>query len=368
MAASPNLSTKLALRSGQRLRADLARRDHREHPRGASERAGEERARAGRLRQGQPGQAHLRHVGHRQHLSPGRASSSRRRRASRWTHVPYKGAAPAIQDVLAGHVQVMFDNMSSAIPNMKAGRVRALGVASLKRYPALPDVPTIDEQGVPGYETTIWLGLFAPAKTPPAVLQRLQTEIGEAVGSAEYKREARGDRHAAAGEHFAGAGGLPQGRSREVGEGREGSGHQARVRRATPSSARASAGVAGRRPYLRAHVDDLRHELGVARREPRLVEADVVLEARAAVAAELQRPLRAPRTGGARCRPRSTWRRAALALSSAMRNSRTVAPRRHRALMPITNCTCGGRLQQAVASRGSPRCRASRGRRSRSPA
>ncbi|MGZ5652184.1 MAG: Bug family tripartite tricarboxylate transporter substrate binding protein, partial [Usitatibacter sp.] len=104
-----------------------------------------------------------------------------------WTHVPYKGAAPAIQDVLAGHVQVMFDNMSSAIPNMKAGRVRALGVASLTRYPALPDVPTIAEQGVPGYETTIWLGLFAPAATPPAVLQRLQREVGEAVDSADYR-------------------------------------------------------------------------------------------------------------------------------------------------------------------------------------
>jgi tripartite-type tricarboxylate transporter receptor subunit TctC len=105
------------------------------------------------------------------------------------THIPYKGAAPAIQDVLAGHVQVMFDNMSSAIPNMKAGRVRALGVASLHRYPSLPDVPTIDEQGVPGYETTIWLGLFAPAATPPAVLQRLQREIGEAVGSADYREK-----------------------------------------------------------------------------------------------------------------------------------------------------------------------------------
>ena len=103
------------------------------------------------------------------------------------THVPYKGAAPAIQDVLAGHVHMMFDNMSSAIPNIKAGRVRALGVASLKRYPLLPDVPTIAEQGVPGYETTIWLGLFAPKATPPAVLQRLQKEIGETVNSADYR-------------------------------------------------------------------------------------------------------------------------------------------------------------------------------------
>ena len=105
------------------------------------------------------------------------------------THVPYKGAAPAIQDVLAGHVHVMFDNMSSAIPNLKAGRVRALGVASLKRYPLLPDVPTIAEQGVPGYETTIWLGLFAPKNTPPAVLQRLQKEIADAVNAADYKEK-----------------------------------------------------------------------------------------------------------------------------------------------------------------------------------
>jgi tripartite-type tricarboxylate transporter receptor subunit TctC len=103
------------------------------------------------------------------------------------SHIPYKGAAPAIQDVLAGHVHLMFDNMSSAIPNMKAGRVRALGVASLKRYPALPEVQTIAEQGVPGYETTIWLGLFAPKNTPPAVLQRLQKEIGEAVSSSDYR-------------------------------------------------------------------------------------------------------------------------------------------------------------------------------------
>jgi tripartite-type tricarboxylate transporter receptor subunit TctC len=106
-----------------------------------------------------------------------------------WTHVPYKGAAPAIQDVLAGHVQVMFDNVSSAIPNVKAGKLKALGLASLQRYASLPDLPTIAEQGVPGYTTTIWLGIFAPAKTPPAVLQRLQKEIGDAVGSADYKEK-----------------------------------------------------------------------------------------------------------------------------------------------------------------------------------
>jgi tripartite-type tricarboxylate transporter receptor subunit TctC len=105
------------------------------------------------------------------------------------THVPYKGAAPAIQDVLAGHVSLMFDNMSSAIPNIKAGRVRALGVASLQRYPGLKHVLTISEQGVPGYQTTIWLALFAPRGTPPATLSALQKAITEAVGSREYRKQ-----------------------------------------------------------------------------------------------------------------------------------------------------------------------------------
>ena len=103
------------------------------------------------------------------------------------THVPYKGAAPAIQDVLAGHVDLMFDNVSSAIPNLKAGRVRALGVAALARYPALPELPTIAEQGVPGYETTIWIAFFAPAATPPATLAQLQRAVAEAVQSADYR-------------------------------------------------------------------------------------------------------------------------------------------------------------------------------------
>lgn len=103
------------------------------------------------------------------------------------THVPYKGAAPAIQDVLAGHVHMMFDNMSSAIPNIQAGRVRALGVASLQRYPGLPELPTIDEAGVPGYQTTIWLAFFAPAGTPGAVLERLGRQVHAAVNSATYR-------------------------------------------------------------------------------------------------------------------------------------------------------------------------------------
>jgi tripartite-type tricarboxylate transporter receptor subunit TctC len=103
------------------------------------------------------------------------------------THIPYKGAAPAIQDVLAGHVDAMFDNVSSAIANLKAGRVRALGVAALQRYPALGEIPTIAEQGLPGYQTTIWIALFAPAATPPAVLANLQRAVAEAVQSPDYR-------------------------------------------------------------------------------------------------------------------------------------------------------------------------------------
>jgi len=86
------------------------------------------------------------------------------------THVPYKGQGPAAQDLLAGHLQLMFDAFNSAVPNIKAGRVKALGIASAKRHPELPDLPTISEQGVPGYVTTIWLALFLPAKTPKPVV------------------------------------------------------------------------------------------------------------------------------------------------------------------------------------------------------
>ena len=103
------------------------------------------------------------------------------------THIPYKGSIPALADLVGGHVQVMFDNVSSAIPNIKAERLKPLGVASLKRYPTLPDVPTIAEQGVPGYETTIWLGLFAPANTPQPIITQLNKAVREAVNSSEYK-------------------------------------------------------------------------------------------------------------------------------------------------------------------------------------
>jgi tripartite-type tricarboxylate transporter receptor subunit TctC len=92
-------------------------------------------------------------------------------------HVPYKGQGPAAQDLLAGHIQIMFDAFNSAVPNMKAGRVKALGIASAKRHPELPDLPTISEQGVPGYVTTIWLAFFLPAKTPAPIVDKLNQDL-----------------------------------------------------------------------------------------------------------------------------------------------------------------------------------------------
>lgn len=92
-------------------------------------------------------------------------------------HVPYKGQGPAAQDLLAGHIQLMFDAFNSAVPNIKSGRVKALGIASAKRHPELPDLPTISEQGVPGYVTTIWLAFFVPAKTPTSVVDKLNQDL-----------------------------------------------------------------------------------------------------------------------------------------------------------------------------------------------
>jgi tripartite-type tricarboxylate transporter receptor subunit TctC len=92
-------------------------------------------------------------------------------------HAPYKGQGPAAQDLLAGHIQIMFDAFNSAVPNIKSGRVKALGIASAKRHPDLPDLPTISEQGVPGYVTTIWLAFFLPAKTPTAIVEKMNQDL-----------------------------------------------------------------------------------------------------------------------------------------------------------------------------------------------
>jgi tripartite-type tricarboxylate transporter receptor subunit TctC len=92
-------------------------------------------------------------------------------------HVPYKGSGPAIQDVMAGHVPLMFDTTVVAAPHIQSGKVRALAVTSAKRVKSLPNVPTMAEAGVKGYELISWQGIFAPAGTPKDVVQRLNSEI-----------------------------------------------------------------------------------------------------------------------------------------------------------------------------------------------
>jgi tripartite-type tricarboxylate transporter receptor subunit TctC len=92
------------------------------------------------------------------------------------THVPYKGVGPALQDTLAGHVMSMISNIPSSKPHIDKGSLRALAVTSLKRSPALPDVPTMSDEGVTGYEVLNWFGVFAPAGTPKEIVDRLAAE------------------------------------------------------------------------------------------------------------------------------------------------------------------------------------------------
>jgi tripartite-type tricarboxylate transporter receptor subunit TctC len=101
------------------------------------------------------------------------------------THVPYKGSPPALVDVIAGRVPLMSSTMPPALPQIKSGKVRAIAVTSAKRSPALPDVPTVAESGLPGYEAIAWQGLIAPAGTPKAVIARLNAEFVNALKQPE---------------------------------------------------------------------------------------------------------------------------------------------------------------------------------------
>ena len=96
-------------------------------------------------------------------------------------HVPYRGAGPAMNDLIGGHVQMFFDLMPVVLPQVTTGKVRALGAAGAARTSALPDVPTIAEQGVPGFDASSWYGLVAPAKTPEPVLAKLREEVAKAL-------------------------------------------------------------------------------------------------------------------------------------------------------------------------------------------
>src|SRR5207237_9810316 len=94
------------------------------------------------------------------------------------THVPYRGSAPALTDMISGTVHVMFDNMPSSLPHIQAGKLRALAVTTAKRSDALPDIPTVAET-VPGYEASAFFGMSAPKGTPPEIVDKLNKEINE---------------------------------------------------------------------------------------------------------------------------------------------------------------------------------------------
>jgi tripartite-type tricarboxylate transporter receptor subunit TctC len=104
-------------------------------------------------------------------------------------HIPYKGSGAAIPDIISGRVSMMFENMPGAMPHIQAGTVRALAVTGLARSSALPDIPTIAESGVPGYESLSWIGIAAPAGTPREVVARLNRDINAVITSAEMRQK-----------------------------------------------------------------------------------------------------------------------------------------------------------------------------------
>jgi tripartite-type tricarboxylate transporter receptor subunit TctC len=106
-------------------------------------------------------------------------------------HVPYRGMGPAMQDVVAGHVQMIFDLLPTSLPRIESGRLRALANAGAKRPAALPDLPTVAEQGLAGFDTSSWFGMVAPAKTPKPVLDKLTAEMKKAVESPDVAERIR---------------------------------------------------------------------------------------------------------------------------------------------------------------------------------
>jgi len=110
------------------------------------------------------------------------------RTGTKMNHIPYKGAGPAMQDLLAGQVDLMFDGMGTSSPQIKGNRLRPLAVMTATRAPAFPDIPTLQESGVPDFDVTTWYALWAPAGTPPEIVLRLQQEVAKALASPLLKQ------------------------------------------------------------------------------------------------------------------------------------------------------------------------------------
>ena len=105
------------------------------------------------------------------------------------THVPYKGTALSIPDLMSGQVSILFDNIVSAQPHMKSGKLKTLGVSGAKRSPLVPDLPTIAESGVPGFASDTYFGVFAPAGTPRDIVLRLNAEINKILATADFREK-----------------------------------------------------------------------------------------------------------------------------------------------------------------------------------
>ena len=119
-----------------------------------------------------------------QHLA---AELFRQRAGLEMVHVPYKGGGPALIDVMGGQVPLYFGNMASALTHVKSGKLKALAITGSKRSPAAPELPTVAESGMPGYQVYEWNAIFAPAGTPPAIINRLQSEIAKVVKVPEVR-------------------------------------------------------------------------------------------------------------------------------------------------------------------------------------
>jgi tripartite-type tricarboxylate transporter receptor subunit TctC len=103
-------------------------------------------------------------------------------------HVPYKGSAPAVADLIGGQVQIMFDNIPSALPHIRSGKLKAMATTGAKRAPALPDLPTVAEAGVPGYESGVWFGIVVPTGTPKEVIDKLNADTRKAMALPEFQK------------------------------------------------------------------------------------------------------------------------------------------------------------------------------------
>jgi tripartite-type tricarboxylate transporter receptor subunit TctC len=108
------------------------------------------------------------------------------------THVPYKGSAPAIQDVIGNQIPMSFETVTVALPFVQSGKVRALAVTSAKRSIAMPDVPTLQEAGVPGFDVASWQAFYAPAGTPPAIVKRMNAEVAKIIAMPDVKARMEG--------------------------------------------------------------------------------------------------------------------------------------------------------------------------------